>query len=137
MQNNDNCNFCHSSMFRCSYGSISQARLIPKDGEGIVDFKIINPYTGVTKNKIATTSGNSTGISKAMRYSQYVKSVNRDVKNTQTYNKKQYEESFGPLPNQIIDKSCYDTPAFKPQVLRSSNNQKIAPGQEFMFRRNI
>lgn len=132
MQNNNNCNFCHSFMFRRSYGSISQARLMPRDGQGIVDFNIVNPYTGVTTNKIVTTSGNSTGISKAMRYSQYVKSPNRDGKNTQTYTKKQYEESFGPLPNQTIDKSCYNTPAFKPQVL-ITNTQKIAPSQQFMF----
>jgi len=128
----DNCNFCHSFMFRRSYGSISQSRVMPKDGQGIVDFKITNPYTGATRPKIATTSGNSSGVSKAIRYSQYVKSPNRDGKNTQTYTKKQYEESFGPLPNQSIDKSCYDTPAFKPQVLMT-NTQKIAPGQQFMF----
>lgn len=136
MQNNKNCDFCHSFMFRRSYGSTSQARVMPKDGIGIVDFKTTNPYTGVTTIKIGSTSGNSTGISKAMRYSQYVNSTNRDGKNTQTYTKKQYEASFGPLHNQTIDKSCYNTPAFKPQVL-ITNTQKIAPGQQFMFRGNF
>uniref|UniRef100_A0A6C0B8W6 Uncharacterized protein n=1 Tax=viral metagenome TaxID=1070528 RepID=A0A6C0B8W6_9ZZZZ len=136
MQNNNNCDFCHSTMFRTSYGSASQARIMPKNGLGIVNFKNVNPYTNITTNKIGTTSGNDTSISKAMRYSQYVNSPNRGGKNTQTYNKKQYEERFGPLLNQTIDKSCYTTPPFKPQVMRSSNNQKIAPGQQFMFQTN-
>lgn len=135
MQNNNNCDFCHSFMFRRSYGSISQARLMPRDGQGIVDVKIVNPYTGITTPKIGTTSTNNSSISKAMQYAQYVNAPNKGGKNTQTYTKKQYEASFGPLPNQTIDKSCYNTPAFKPQVLMT-NNQKIAPGQQFMFQIN-
>lgn len=108
---------------------------MPKDGVGIVDFNIVNPFNGSTKNKIAVTSGNDTSISKAMRYSQYVNSSNVREKNTQTYNKKQYEERFGPLPNQTIDRSCYTTPPFKP-IMRSSNNQVIKPDQQFMFQTN-
>ena len=121
MPNNNNCDFCHSFMFRRSYGSISQARVMPRGGQGIIDFTIVNPYTGATTPKIGTTSTstNNTNISKAMRYSQYVNSPNRGTKNTQTYSYKQYEESFGPLSNQTTDKSCYDTPAFKTTSLNT------------------
>jgi hypothetical protein len=136
METTNNCDFCHSSMFRRSYGSTSQARLMPRGGQGIIDFTIVNPYTGTTTPKFGTTSfTNNTNISKAMRYSQYVNTPNRDGKNTQTYSYNEYVAKFGPLPNQTIDKSCYNTPAFKPQVL-FTNTQKIAPGQQFMFQTN-
>jgi len=113
---------------------MSSNRTMPNNGVGIVDFKIVNPYTGITINKIGASSGNDTNISKAARYSQYVNN-NKGFKNVQRMTYKEYVAKYGPLSNQTIDRSCYDTPAFKPQVLMT-NNQKIAPGQEFMFKTN-
>jgi len=92
-------NFCRSFLFRTSIGSNSSWRTIPNKGVGYVDQKIINPYTNATTNKIGTTSGNDTSISKAMRYSQYVNNPNpRGSKNTQTYSYKEYVAKYGPLP---------------------------------------
>jgi hypothetical protein len=97
-QNNDSINFCKSFLFRKSVGSNSCFRAIPNNGVGYVDQKIVNPYTNNTTNKIGTTSGNDTTISKAMRYSQYVNSPNnRGNKNTQTYSYKEYVAKYGPL----------------------------------------
>lgn len=134
-QNNESIKFCNSFLFRRSIGSNSSSRAMPNNGVGYVEQKIVNPFTNTTTNKIGTTSGNNTSISKAMRYSQYVNNPNpRGNKNTQTYSYSEYVEKYGPLPG--IDKSCYSTPPFKPQVLRS-NNTKKPTGLEFAFQTNL
>lgn len=114
---------------------MSTNRMMLNNGVGIVDTKIVNPYTNVTTNKIGSSSGNDTGISKAMRYSQYVNNPNRNgVKNVQTYSYAEYVAKYGPLNK--INNSCYNDPMFKPQVLRSSNNKSISADQQFMFKTN-
>jgi hypothetical protein len=132
-QNIQTVNFCKSFLFRTSIGSNSCSRAMPNNGVGYVQQKIVNPYTNTTTNKIGSTSGNDTSISKAMRYSQYVNNPNnRGNKNTQTYSYSEYVKKYGPLPE--IDRSCYSTPPFNPQVLRS-NNTKKPTGLEFAFQR--
>jgi hypothetical protein len=108
----NNVKFCQSYLFRSSAGSLSTARVLPNKGVGYIDFKKMDPYTGLVTNKIGTSSGNDTSISKAMRYSQYVNNPNpRGTKNTQTYSYKLYVEKYGPLPE--TNKSCYTNPAFQ------------------------
>jgi len=121
-------------MFKTSIGSMSATRRMPNRGVGLVDTKIVNPYTNITTNKIGTSSGNDTTISKAMRYSQYVNNPNRNgVKNVQTYSYTDYVAKYGPMSS--IDRSCYSNPMFKPQVL-VSNNKPIPIEQQFMFHTN-
>jgi len=110
---------------------------MPNDGAGIVQSKITNQYTGVTTNKIGTTSGNDTTISKAMRYSQFVNN-NRGFKNAETFTHQQYMKRYGHLgPLTQINNSCYTLPMFQPQVLRSSNTRVITKAQNFIFAKNF
>ena len=111
-QNIETVNFCKSFLFRRSIGSNSSFRAMPNNGVGYVQSKIVNPYTNTTTNKIGTTSGNDTSISKAMRYSQYVNSPNpRGNKNTQTYSYTEYVKKYGPITG--FNKSCYSNPQFQ------------------------
>jgi hypothetical protein len=89
-------NICNSFMFKTSIGSMSSKRAMPNDGIGIVDFKIVNPYTGTVTAKAGTSSTNNTNISKAMKYSQYV-NCTRGFKNIQKISYKEYVEKYGPL----------------------------------------
>jgi hypothetical protein len=97
-------------MFKTSIGSMSSNRTMPNDGVGIVDFKIVNPYTGFTTNKIGSSSGNDTNISRAMRYSQYVNN-NRGFKNVQKMSYKEYVANYGPLPE--FNSAGRSNPIFK------------------------
>jgi len=111
-ENIETVNFCKSFLFRRSIGSNSCYRAMPNNGVGYVQSKIINPYTNTTTNKIGTTSGNDTSISKAMRYSQYVNSPNpRGNKNTQTYSYNEYVKKYGPITG--FNTSCYSNPPFR------------------------
>jgi hypothetical protein len=89
---------------------MSSARAMPNDGIGIVDFKVVNPYTGTVTNKVGTSSTNNTNISQAMKYSQYVNNT-RGFKNIQKFSYKEYVEKYGPLP--AFNNSCRSNPEFQ------------------------
>jgi hypothetical protein len=108
-QNIQTVNFCKSFLFRTSIGSNSSARTMPNQGVGYVASKIVNPYTNATTNKIGSTSGNDSTISKAMRYSQYVNNPNpRGSKNVQTYSYNEYVAKYGPLPAAFLSPTTTD-----------------------------
>jgi hypothetical protein len=119
-----------STIFRTSIGTTCSKRKMPNGGVGIVDFKIYNPYTNTSTNKIGNSTGNDTTSSKAMKYSQYVNNP-RGFKNVIRYSYADYVAKYGSTPP--FNTSCYNTPPFKPQVLRSSNNHSVPPDQQFMF----
>jgi len=89
---------------------MSSNRTMPNDGVGIVDFKIVNPYTGTTTNKIGSSSGNDATVSKAARYSQYVTN-NTGFKNVQRMSYNEYVAKYGPLPE--FNSTGRSNPMFK------------------------
>jgi hypothetical protein len=70
----------------------------------------VNPYTGVTTNKIGSSSGNDATISRSMRYSQYVNN-NKGFKNVQRMSYTEYVAKYGPLPE--FNSAGRSNPMFK------------------------
>jgi len=89
---------------------MSSARAMPNKGVGIVDFKIVNRYTGTVTAKVVASSTNNTNNSQAMKYSQYVNNP-RGFNNIQKFSYKEYVEKYGPLP--AFNNSCRSNPEFQ------------------------